>query len=115
MVIPGLKMKPNAPIEAKREKMYGCRKRRMYLFLPLPATALPGGVMKSFIDLFFDLWMVHRTKEGMFKKRRLYFQPQRGRLQKGVGNGKGLSAALGRPIPLRTTACRYRLGIKHET
>lgn len=28
----------------------------------------PSGAMKSFLDLFFDIWMVHRPKKWMFKK-----------------------------------------------
>lgn len=29
----------------------------------------PSGAMKSFVDLFFDLWMVHRPKPWMFHKK----------------------------------------------
>ena len=29
----------------------------------------PSGAMKSFLDLMFDYWMVHRPKEWMFSKR----------------------------------------------
>ena len=29
----------------------------------------PSGAMKSFLDLMFDNWMVHRPKEWMFRKR----------------------------------------------
>lgn len=38
----------------------------------------PSGAMKSFLDLMFDYWMVHRPKEWMFTKRAVVFSASAG-------------------------------------
>ena len=38
----------------------------------------PSGAMKSFLDLLFDCWMVHRPKEWMFTKRAVVFSASAG-------------------------------------
>lgn len=41
----------------------------IFIFTTPNYCLAPSGAMKSFIDLFFDLWMVHRPKAWMFQKR----------------------------------------------
>ena len=44
----------------------------------------PSGAMKSFLDLFFDIWMVHRPKEWMFRKRAVILSSSAGATCGGV-------------------------------
>ena len=44
-------------------------KANLFIFTSPNYCLAPSGAMKSFLDLFFDCWMVHRPKEWMFKKR----------------------------------------------
>lgn len=41
----------------------------VFIFTTPNYCLAPSGAMKSFLDLFFDMWMVHRPKEWMFKKK----------------------------------------------
>lgn len=41
----------------------------LFIFTTPNYCLAPSGAMKSFLDLMFDCWMVHRPKEWMFKKR----------------------------------------------
>ncbi len=41
----------------------------LFIFTTPNYCMAPSGAMKSFLDLMFDCWMVHRPKEWMFKKR----------------------------------------------
>lgn len=41
----------------------------LFIFTSPNYCLAPSGAMKSFLDLMFDCWMVHRPKEWMFKKR----------------------------------------------
>lgn len=44
----------------------------------------PSGAMKSFLDLFFDIWMVHRPKKWMFHKRAVILTASAGAAGGGV-------------------------------
>lgn len=44
----------------------------------------PSAAMKSFLDLMFDNWMVHRPKEWMFQKRAVILCSSAGASSKGV-------------------------------
>lgn len=44
----------------------------------------PSGPMKSFLDLMFDCWMVHRPKEWMFSKRAVIISTSAGATNGGV-------------------------------
>ncbi len=41
----------------------------IFIFTSPNYCLAPSGAMKSFLDLMFDYWMVHRPKEWMFSKR----------------------------------------------
>ena len=41
----------------------------LFIFTSPNYCLSPSGAMKSFLDLMFDCWMVHRPKEWMFAKR----------------------------------------------
>lgn len=41
----------------------------LFVFTTPNYCLAPSGAMKSFLDLMFDCWMVHRPKEWMFRKR----------------------------------------------
>lgn len=44
----------------------------------------PSGAMKSFLDLMFDCWMVHRPKEWMFSKRAVIISTSAGASNRGA-------------------------------
>lgn len=44
-------------------------KADLFIFTSPNYCLAPSGAMKSFLDLLFDCWMVHRPKEWMFTKR----------------------------------------------
>lgn len=55
--------------EEKKTIMDAMETADLFIFTTPNYCLAPSGAMKSFIDLFFDLWMVHRPKAWMFKKR----------------------------------------------
>lgn len=55
--------------EDKKKIMHAMEMADVFIFTTPNYCLAPSGAMKSFLDLFFDLWMVHRPKEWMFKKR----------------------------------------------
>lgn len=55
--------------EEKKKIMDAMETADIFIFTTPNYCLAPSGAMKSFIDLFFDLWMVHRPKAWMFKKR----------------------------------------------
>lgn len=50
----------------------------IFIFTTPNYCLAPSGAMKSFLDLFFDLWMVHRPKSWMFKKRAIILSASAG-------------------------------------
>lgn len=58
------------PFWKEKERILSAMEKADLLIFTTPNYCLsPSGAMKSFIDLFFDLWMVHRPKEWMFSKK----------------------------------------------
>ena len=55
--------------EEKKKILQAMETADVFIFTTPNYCLAPSGAMKSFIDLFFDLWMVHRPKAWMFKKR----------------------------------------------
>lgn len=55
--------------EDKKNIMNAMENADIFIFTTPNYCLAPSAAMKSFLDLFFDLWMVHRPKEWMFKKR----------------------------------------------
>lgn len=50
----------------------------LFIFTSPNYCLAPSGAMKSFLDLMFDCWMVHRPKEWMFTKRAVIFSASAG-------------------------------------
>lgn len=52
----------------KKKIMKAMEEADIFIFTTPNYCLAPSGAMKSFLDLFFDYWMVHRPKPWMFKK-----------------------------------------------
>lgn len=50
----------------------------LFIFTSPNYCLAPSAPMKSFLDLMFDYWMVHRPKEWMFEKRAVIFSTSAG-------------------------------------
>lgn len=67
------------PFWGEKQRILSAMEQSDILIFTTPNYCLsPSGAMKSFIDLFFDLWMVHRPKEWMFSKRAVIFSASAG-------------------------------------
>lgn len=56
----------------------------LFIFTSPNYCLAPSGPMKSFLDLMFDCWMVHRPKEWMFSKRAVIISTSAGAPSGGV-------------------------------
>lgn len=59
-------------------------KADLFIFTSPNYCLAPSGAMKSFLDLMFDCWMVHKPKEWMFKKRAVILSASAGASCKNV-------------------------------
>lgn len=58
------------PYWREKEIIFDAMKQAdLFIFTSPNYCLAPSGAMKSFLDFFFDCWMVHRPKEWMFAKR----------------------------------------------
>ena len=62
----------------KKKILDSMEKADVFIFTTPNYCLAPSGAMKSFLDLFFDLWMVHRPKEWMFQKRAIVLSASAG-------------------------------------
>ncbi|MEA4815063.1 MAG: NAD(P)H-dependent oxidoreductase [Oscillospiraceae bacterium] len=53
----------------KKKLLDAMEQADLFIFTTPNYCLAPSGAMKSLIDLFFDLWMVHRPKAWMFSQR----------------------------------------------
>lgn len=53
----------------KKKILDAMEKADLFIFTTPNYCLAPSGAMKSMLDVFFDLWMVHRPKVWMFQKR----------------------------------------------
>lgn len=72
------------PFYSEKKKFLEAFKSSDVFIFTTPNYCLgPSGAMKSFLDLFFDLWVVHRPEAYMFKKRAVVFSSSAGASCKG--------------------------------
>ena len=78
------------PYWREKEKILDSMEKADAFIFTTPNYCLaPSGAMKSFLDLFFDLWMVHRPKEWMFQKRAIVLSASAGAsCKKAIGTVK---------------------------
>lgn len=61
----------------------------VFIFTTPNYCLAPSGAMKSLIDMLFDLWMVHRPKEWMFRKKAVVLSASAGAsCKKAIGTVK---------------------------
>ena len=73
------------PFWTEKKVMMDAMEQADLLIFTSPNYCLaPSGAMKSFLDLFFDIWMVHRPKEWMFHKRAVILTASAGATGGGV-------------------------------
>ena len=73
----------------KKKFVDAMEKADVFVFTTPNYCLAPSGTMKSFIDLFFDLWMVHRPKVWMFQKRAVILSASAGAsCKKAIGTVK---------------------------
>lgn len=55
--------------EQKKRIIDAMQKADLLIFTTPNYCLAPSGAMKNFLDMCFDMWMVHKPKEWMFKKK----------------------------------------------